>query len=137
MVYRCSATERQGVMTKITDSEWKIMRVLWDKSPQTLMEITRALSDDNGWSKNTVLTFLKRMESNGVISYQEGKNAKHFYPLIEESDAMAEKTEQFLDNIFDGKMGLMLNTMIRKNSLSDTDIEELYKILDDAGRNDK
>ena len=45
----------------LTEAEWKIMLLLWEKSPWTMMELTRALAEDTGWSKHTVITMLKRM----------------------------------------------------------------------------
>ena len=47
----------------LTEAEWKIMLLLWEKSPWTMMELTRALAEDTGWSKHTVITMLKRLFS--------------------------------------------------------------------------
>ena len=50
---------------KLTDAEWKVMTILWDSSPRTMMEITNALKEETGWTKYTVMSFLKRMEEKG------------------------------------------------------------------------
>ncbi|MCI6378012.1 MAG: hypothetical protein MR842_09680 [Clostridiales bacterium] len=34
---------------RLTEAEWKIMLRLWDKSPQTMMDFTRALSPETGF----------------------------------------------------------------------------------------
>ena len=42
----------------LSDSEWKLMNHLWDGSPHTITELTAAVKDETGWSKNTVITML-------------------------------------------------------------------------------
>lgn len=114
---------------KLSDSEWNIMELLWEKSPRTMTEITKALSDVTGWTKHTVITYLKRMEEKGVLHHEEGTKAKQYYPDLSKEDATLKETEHFLDKVFKGKMGLMLNTMVQQNALSEDDIDELYEIL--------
>lgn len=114
----------------ISDAEWKIMEVLWEDSPKTMTEITKALKDKTGWTKHTVITFLKRMEEKGAIHYEEGKKAKLYYPDLKREDAQIQETEEFLDKVYHGKMGLMLNAMVQQKALSKDELDELYAILD-------
>ena len=47
----------------LSNSEWKLMNRLWQTSPMTITELTAALREDTGWSKNTVITMLSRLEA--------------------------------------------------------------------------
>lgn len=114
---------------KLTDAEWKVMTVLWEKSPRTMMEITHALKEETGWTKYTVMSFLKRMEEKGALHYEEGQKAKLYYPDLEQEDASIQETEEFLNKVFHGKVGLMLNAMVQQKALSRQEIDELYEIL--------
>lgn len=75
------------------------------------------------------MTFLKRMEDKGAVYYEAGERAKLYYPKIERREAALLETEEFLERVFDGRMGLMLNTMVEQKALSGTEIAELYEIL--------
>jgi BlaI family penicillinase repressor len=97
-----------------------------------MMQITNHFKETTGWTKHTVMTFLRRMEEKGAIHYEEGKRAKQYYPDIEKEEAVLQETEEFLDRVFDGHMGLMLNTMVEKKALSKEEIAELYDILKQA-----
>lgn len=46
----------------LSNSEWKLMNRLWQTSPMTITELTAALKEETGWSKNTVITMLSRLE---------------------------------------------------------------------------
>ena len=108
------------------------MKLLWEESPKTMMQITNLLKETTGWTKHTVMTFLKRMEEKEAIHYEEGGRAKLYYPDIKKEEVVLQETEEFLHKVFDGRMGLMLNTMVEKKVLSKSEIDELYDILKKA-----
>ena len=54
----------------LSDGEWRIMNLLWENPPQTIMELTRALEKDKGWSKNTVITMLNRLEAKSAARFR-------------------------------------------------------------------
>ncbi|MCX4351090.1 MAG: BlaI/MecI/CopY family transcriptional regulator [Lachnospiraceae bacterium] len=117
---------------KLSEAEWKVMKLLWEESPKTMMQITNLLKETTGWTKHTVMTFLKRMEEKKAIHYEEGGRAKLYYPDIKKEEVVLQETEDFLHKVFDGRMGLMLNTMVEKKVLSKSEIDELYDILKKA-----
>ncbi len=116
-------------MIKLSEAEWKVMNYLWEEAPRTIMQITNHFKETTGWTKHTVMTFLRRMEEKGAVHYEEGERAKLFYPDIEKTEAAFQETEEFLDKVFNGRLGLMLNTMVERKSLSGEEITELYEIL--------
>lgn len=117
---------------KLSDGEWKIMQLLWKESPKTIIQLTKALESETGWTKHTVISYLKRMEEKGAVRYQIEGRAKEFYPMIEERDAELQETRYFLDKVFQGKLGLLLHTMVQQDDFSEDEIKELQSILDTA-----
>ena len=68
------------MQVNLSDSEWKLMNRLWEQSPRTIMELTASLKEDTGWSKNTVITMLARLEAKGAVRHEEGGRAKRYFP---------------------------------------------------------
>lgn len=116
-------------MIKLSEAEWKVISALWEEAPQTIMQLTHRLQESTSWTKHTVMTFLRRMEEKGAVHYEEGGKAKQYYPDIRQEDAVIQETEDFLEKVFQGKLGLMLNTMVEQKALSKEEIAELYEIL--------
>ena len=117
---------------RLSESEWKIMSVLWENEPMTITQLTASLKDETGWSKSTVITFLKRMEEKGAIAYEQGKSAKNFYTVIKRENSVVSEAKSFLKRLYKGSIGLMVNSLINENALSDDEISELYDILEKA-----
>ncbi len=117
---------------KLSEAEWKIISALWKNEPMTIMQLTAALKEETGWSKNTVITMLKRMEKKNAVAFEQRENAKHYYSLYKREDAAVYETDSFLKRLYNGSVGLMVNSLIENKVLSEEDISELYGILKKA-----
>lgn len=113
----------------LQQSERYIMEKLWESSPMTIMQLFHALEVEPGWSKSTVNTLLSRMVEKEIVYYEEGGKARQYYPSVTREDADVAETKNLLQRIYRGSVGMMVNTMIKKNALSQEEMEELYRIL--------
>jgi BlaI family penicillinase repressor len=57
----------------ISDAEWKVMRILWKKSPQPAYDIIQELSSQEQWHPNTVKTLLTRLHKKGALAVENTK----------------------------------------------------------------
>ena len=114
----------------LSDGEWKLMNKLWDASPRTITELTAALRGDTGWSKNTVITMLSRLEGKGAVYYEEGLRAKQYYPAVTQEEAIWEESESVLEKV--GSVGLLMSAMVESRKLTESDLAELSAILERA-----
>lgn len=116
----------------LSDGEWKIMNKLWEKETATITELTAALQGTTGWDKHIIITMLNRMVKKGAVSFRTNGRAKQFYPLLSRNEVSIRETKGFLDKVYRGSIGMMVNAMVEDKALSKEDIEELYKILEQA-----
>ena len=113
----------------LTASEWNILDSLWEKSPQTVMELVSVLSRRVGWAKSTTITTLRRMEEKGLVTVEVRDRAKHYAPALERDKAARRETRSSLNKVYRGSVGLMVSAMADEKALSRAEIEELYDIL--------
>ena len=122
--------EEKGI--GLSNSEWYIMENLWEKNPKTATQLIKAMEEETGWSKSTTKTVLKRMEQKGYISYTEGEKAREYYPVLKRDEVVESETSYFLNRIYNGSLGLLVNTLVKKQNISSQEMEELYQIIKDA-----
>lgn len=125
------------VEINISNSEWYVMECLWEKSPRTLMQIVDECQAKAGWAKSTCTTMVKRMDDKGLIRHEEGGRAKLFYPMVKREDVVVSQTRDFLQRIYHGSVGLMMNTLVEQQNLTEEDIDELEKILEQCRKTKK
>ena len=114
---------------QVTEAEWKIMECLWDHAPQTMGEITATLEPATGWTRQTVITLLKRMAEKGAVSMDDTGRAKKYTPLITREEASAEETHKLLDHVFKGKASLLVNQLVDSGNLTEEDLQEILKAM--------
>lgn len=114
---------------QVTDAENKILRLLWEKSPLTITQITAELKDATGWDKHAVISLLKRMITKKTVREEAAKPAKLYYPLVTKKEAQMDKTQNFLGKIFEGKPVLMMSAMVQNGQLSMDEIDEIIQML--------
>ena len=89
---------------KLSEAEWAVLNILWSGTTFSLKEITMALQEVNGWNKNTVLTYLTRMEKKGYVSINRSQVKPYSAAVSKEFCAKKERTE-LLDKVYGGATG--------------------------------
>ena len=119
---------------KLTGSEWSVLDCLWEKSPQTVMQLVARLGGRGGWAKSTTITTLRRMEEKGLVRCEVIGKGKSYTPAGEREQAGIFETRSFLERVYRGSVGLMMSAMARRQELSPEEITELREILAQAER---
>ena len=99
-----SGEEHTMGKTVLSDGEWRIMNLLWERAPLRVPELTELLREETGWSRATVNMMLARQR----------------------------ETARFLDRLYGGSLGLMVSSLAGQKGLSREEIRELYAILEKA-----
>jgi BlaI family penicillinase repressor len=113
----------------ISESEWEIMNVLWDKAPQTANDIIFSLQESTDWKPKTIRTLLDRLVQKDVVGVNKNQRVYTFYPLYTQEECQRAETESFINRIYGGTLKSMLVQFIQEDTLSDDDINELRFIL--------
>ena len=119
----------------LSNMEWKLMNRLWDDAPLSLMELTHALEPETGWSKHTVITMLGRLEAKGAVRWEQAGRARNYFPVVSREEARREETAGFLDRVYGGRLGLMVNALVEDRALTKEDILTLLRraLADERG----
>ena len=114
---------------RISDTEWEIMRIVWQKHPVTANEIIDQLA---GWHPKTARTLLARLTQKGALGYEAKGRTYVYSPLVSEEDCVATASESFLDRVFGGSLKPMLAHFVERQKLTRGDLQELQKLLDET-----
>ena len=113
----------------ISESEWEIMNVLWDKAPLTANDIIFSLQESTDWKPKTIRTLLDRLVQKDVVGVNKNLRVYTFFPLYTQEKYQRAETESFIKRIYGGALKSMLVQFIQEDTLSDEDINELRFIL--------
>lgn len=115
----------------ISEAEWEVMNVLWEKAPQTANEVISSLQERTNWKPKTVRTLLDRLVKKKVVGVNQNQKLYTFFPLYSQDECQRAEAHSFIKRIYGGALKSMLVQFIQEQSLSDEDIKELRSILDE------
>lgn len=119
----------------ISESEWRVMKIVWSNSPRTLPEILDRLKETD-WSKTTIQTYLARLVKKGALSTKRQGKGYLYYPAVSESDCQLAESRDFLRRVYDGSLSKMVMGFVENGNLSKEELSELKNLITQQEKTD-
>ena len=103
---------------RISQAEWRVMKILWARSPMTANEVVEALEPTSTWSPKTIKTLINRLVKKKALGYEKKGRAFDFYPLVEEEECIKAANRSFLKRFYGGALKPMLASFLEEITLA-------------------
>ena len=113
---------------KIFEKEYRFCLILWEHEPISRVDLAKLCEELLGWKTTTTYTVVKRLCDRGVLR----NDNSIITSLITKEQAQSAEIDGFVDEKFGGSLPAFLAAFTRKQKLSDTDLDELQKMIDQA-----
>jgi predicted transcriptional regulator len=116
----------------VTDAEWAVLQVLWERGPATARQLRDALYPKGGPSAHaTIHKLLERLEGKGHVRRQRSEGALVFAAAIERDDLIGRQLEAVVEKMCGGSLQPLLTNLVRVKRLSAADLRELLDLFED------
>jgi len=119
---------------KISAAEWEVLNIVWERGSATAPEVYEALADTTTWHQKTVNTFLTRLAEKGILTVSRTGKANVYKPKLSRKQCVRRESESFLQRVFRGASGPLLAHFCEQAELSDEEISQLQKLLQQRTR---
>ena len=116
---------------KLSEREWTVLNALWETQGAELGTLVNMLYPDTGWNRNTVLTYLTRMEAKGLVRIDKELTPHIYYAMLDRKSCQEKERQSFLSRVYRGSAGELIAAFLRDEPISKDERERLRKILDD------
>jgi len=110
--------------------ESRFAEMIWQREPISSTELVKLAAKELDWKKSTTYTVLRRLCERGIFQNQDGTVTS----LISRQEFYAVQSEQFVDETFSGSLPAFLAAFTTRKKLTDTEIHELQKLIDQSRR---
>jgi BlaI family penicillinase repressor len=114
---------------RISEAEWLVMKVCWNRSPINAQEIIEALAPPASRHPKTVKTLLNRLVKKGALGFKKDGRAYLYEPLVAEQDCVTAESTSFLERVFGGSLQPMLAHFVEHRKMSPEEIAELKRLI--------
>jgi len=118
----------------LTESEWVIIKAVWDHEPCAAPTIQEELQTKTGWTYSTVKTFMDRMVEKGFLSTQRVRNLILYSSKLKPSQARKSEVKRTLKRAFDGALTPMIQFLLDSGNISQQELDELELLIKDKRR---
>lgn len=118
-------------MYKLSDSEWMVLEVLWQNENCLLGEIVDSLYGKTKWSRNTVHTYLTRMERKGLVKINRKTEPHRYSYSVSRDDCSKKERDILLNKVYGGSVGDLVAAFLKESKITPEEKAKLNKLLDD------
>ena len=110
---------------ELTESEWSVIKAVWETEPCTAPAIQEILFKPTGWHYSTVRTLMDRMVFKGVLKAKKEGKMTIYQSLVTRAQAQHGELLYALKHAFNGALTPMVQCLLENNNL---DADELAKL---------
>ena len=119
-------------MRRLSEAELNVLGVLWKREDGFVLgDIVEALKPVTGWSRNTVLTYLTRMEAKKLVEIDRSGEPHRYRAKVSREACAGRERRNLLDKIYGGATGDLIAAFLRESRISEEEREQLRQLLDE------
>ena len=126
-----SKKSNKKVIPQVTDSEWDVLCVLWNRGPVSASQVQTTLKPKTGWSLGAVRTFLARLVDKGAVHILDDEPINRYEAVFDRETMLGSESRTFLDKYFDGTFHTLVAHYLKNEDVPAQEIEQLKKLLNE------
>ena len=115
---------------KVFESEYRFCLILWENEPMTCSNLAKLAKEKLEWSRTTTYTVIKRLCDRGVLV----NNDSIVTSIVSKDEIQLAELEEMYEKLFESNLPAFIAAFAKQQKLSESDVEEIKKIIDGAGK---
>ena len=115
--------------TELTESEWAIIKAVWEMEPCTAPDIRQKLQRQTAWTYSTVRTLMDRMVVKGLLTAEKAQHPTLYRSAVTREQAQRGELFYALKHAFNGALTPMVQCLLDTGNLSADELAELESVI--------
>ena len=122
---------------ELTESEWIIIKAVWDNEPCTAPALQEKLFKPTKWTYSTVRTLMDRMVGKELLAAEKVRNQTIYRSAVTPQQAQRGELLYALKHAFNGALTPMVQCLLESKDVSAGELAELEALLKSRKRGAK
>jgi len=114
---------------ELTESEWSVIKAVWETEPCTAPVIQEKLFQPTGWHYSTVRTLMDRMVAKGVLAAKKEGKLTVYRSVVTRAQAQHGELVYALKHAFNGALTPMVQCLLESKDLNAAELAELESLI--------
>ncbi len=117
-------------LSKPTNAELAILRVLWEKGASTVRDVFEVLSKTQSSGYTTVLKFMQIMYKKGLVTRDSSARAHVYNAAVTENEAEQGIVKDLLEGTFQGSAQKLVLSALSMKTSTPEELAEIRRLID-------
>jgi len=113
----------------LTEQELEIMKIVWERDRATVRDVYESLLERRKIAYTTVMTMMNILEQKKYLRKSAEDRAYIYRPAKPKKQVIQGMVREFVDRVFNGSAEPLLVHLIEDRKLSNTDLDELRRMI--------
>lgn len=113
----------------LTESELRLMNVIWDHGPATVKDVVDALADEYELAYTTVMTTLQTLVKKGFLRHEKQGRAYVYHPLVSQQETQRGAVDYIMSRFFNNSPELLMLNLLEHDDVDLKDLEALKRLI--------
>lgn len=114
---------------ELTESEWTLIKAVWEKEPATAPELQEKLFRETKWAYSTVRTLLDRMVGKGLLKADKARHITQYRSAVTREQAQRGELLYALKHAFNGALTPLVQCLLETNDLSRDELKRIKDLI--------
>ncbi len=114
---------------ELYDTEWAILRVVWEQEPCAAPTVQEALAEQRAWTYATVKTLMDRMVKKGLLKVKKMRNLYLYQAAITRTRAQESEVKRAVKRAFDGAFSPLMQFVLENEDLTQDDYQKMEQLI--------
>jgi BlaI family penicillinase repressor len=117
-----------------SELELQVLGVLWDRGPSSVRGVLEAMPDGKDRAYTTILSVMQVMEKKGLVGHTQQGQTHLYHAEARREQVLGPMMKDLVRNAFGGSPARALQCLLGGGQLSEGELAEIRRLIDEAGR---
>ncbi|PRY89022.1 BlaI/MecI/CopY family transcriptional regulator [Mongoliibacter ruber] len=123
-------------MEALTQNEEQLMQVFWKLEKALVRDVLNEIPEPKP-PYTTLASNIKQLEKKGYLKHNTYGNIHEYYPVVTQEAYRKKSFNNLIKNYFDGSVQNVLSFMVKEKGISEKEMKELKKLIDEHDNPEK
>ncbi|MDZ7771520.1 MAG: BlaI/MecI/CopY family transcriptional regulator [Balneolaceae bacterium] len=117
-------------LTPFGETEMEVLHHVWNFGEATVKQVQKRVLEDREVAYTTIMTVMKNLADKGYLKYRKDGVTYVYSPAVEPESVRFSLVNDIMTKVFKGSPKELVQTLVKGESLTDKDREEIKKMID-------
>ena len=123
-------------LSPLGETEMEVLQHIWALKNAMVAQVHARVLETRKVAYTTIMTVMKKLADKGYLTFQKDGATYVYAPARSQEDVQQSLISSLVDKAFQGSPAALIQTLVKKEALSDAERQDILKLIEDLNDHD-